>query len=101
MHPLFAGKNEKSQETTQLQEYQGVVHDYSITDDFTRKSLADGKEREHPSKNTENTEFFTSGDAESGAHSNSGVIDPDLAEVISHWPALSDAIKANILKLVR
>jgi hypothetical protein len=32
---------------------------------------------------------------------NSGLIDPDLATIIEAWPSLHEAVRANILAMVR
>jgi hypothetical protein len=57
---------------------------------------------EPPAKLSEKTPFASTGGAESGAlGSEIDSLDPGLAEVVKAWPTLPEAVRADILAMVR
>ncbi len=57
---------------------------------------------DQPLKAPKNTTLSETGGAESGARrAPDDTQDPDLRQVIDAWPALTEAVKAGIMEMVR
>jgi len=67
-----------------------------------RRGLAPRVGLEEPVTSSGNMTVSETGGAESGAvGAQSGAADARLVELVAAWPALSDSVKSEILKLVR